>query len=371
MSAAATLPLVSVLGDSRAFETYYANADYPPEALYGCDRTFPHLLRAAALRRSTPAWDVALVPDHFRGGSVESNCIRLGLGDPATCVLLDGIWETLLNKRHFLEWAEAELRRHELRSDEALDLGFSSRRLADLFVAGALSVSPARYAARQQQLISYFRRRRRTVIWMSLPIPPPDHLGGLHYAGRYQCLPEWGECLAAVNAAVRPVAEAFGADVFDTHALMQAEGGAAACLIDQWHFSSAFHAAVARALDVLLERRLTDDPLPGGHISHRYMLARLPDRAPLTLVGDEDQARAWREAHPEADVAAVARAADATVDTPLAVLLEPAGSREETAAALLRRLDRASILLYPEELEPLRNPAGADRQDFAGRDLRA
>lgn len=364
-----SLPVVAILGDSRAFDTYYANADYPPAALYGYDRTFPHLIRAGVLRAAAPSYDVVHVPDHFRGGGVESNCIRIALTDPAACVLLDGIWETLVNKRHFLDWAEAELRRHPSRSGGTLELSYSSTRLAELFIAGALSVSPARYAARQRQFISYFRRRRRMVVWMSLPMPPADHLGGLHYAGNYQCIPEWGACLAAVNDAVRPVVQDLGAHWLDLHALMEAHGGAGACLIDQWHFTRDFHAAVAGALDRVLQRALPGTPPP--EVSRRYMLARRPDDTPLTLVGEPAMAESWREGHPDAVVAAVATAADAEVATPIAVLFADPEAREEMAAALLRTLAADTILLFPEELEPMRNPVGNDRSEFAARDIRA
>lgn len=367
----ADLPLVSVLGDSRAFDTYYANADYPQEALYGYERTFPHLLRTAVLRAKAPVYDVVHVPDHFRGGSVESNSLRLALSNPAACVFLDGIWETLVNKRQFLEWAESELRRHQTRSRAPLDMSYSSRRLADLFISGALSVSPARYAERQRRLISYFRRRRRAVVWMSLPMPPPEHLDGLHFAGSYQCIPEWGECLAAVNAAVRPVVEGFEATWLDLHALMEANGGAGACLIDQWHFSCRFHAAVADALQALLDQVIREQPLSPDHPSHRYMLPRTPDDTPLTLIGDDDQAERWRASHPTVKVADVTDRLDDAVTAPIAVLFGEPAEREQGEAHLLARLPHDTILLYPEELEPIRNPTSNDRAEFAERDLRS
>ena len=364
-------PLVAILGDSRAFDTYYANAGYPPEALYGYDSTFPHLLRSASLAQQPPAFDVVHVPDHFRGGGVESNCIRIALTDPAACVLLDGIWETLVNKRHFLEWAEAELRRHQSRSGGMLDLSYSSSRLADLFAAGALSVSPAQYARRQRQLISYFRRRRRMMVWMSLPMPPADHLDGLHYAGNYQCIPEWGACLGAVNEAMRPVVQGFGAHWLDLHALMESHGGAGTCLIDQWHFSRSFHAVVAGALQSLLERELPGRRLPENHVSGRFMLARQPDDVPMTLVGDPVAAESWRAAHPGVAIAGVAPTENSEIGTRVAVLFADPEVREDKAAALLPGLGPDTILLFPEELEPMQNPVGNDRAEFAARDIRA
>ncbi|MEZ5667333.1 MAG: hypothetical protein R3F55_07855, partial [Alphaproteobacteria bacterium] len=316
-------------------------------------------------------WDVVHVPDHFRGGNVESNCLRIALTDPAACVFLDGIWETLVNKRHFLEWAEAELRRHRSKSGTELDLTYSSRRLAALFQAGALSVSPARYAGRQQRLISYFRRRRRAVVWMALPMPPATHLDGLHYAGHYQCIPEWGDCLAAVNAAVRPISDALGARWFDTHALMQSHGGASSCLIDQWHFSRHFHQAIANELQRQLDAMLAEAVLSPDHPSHRFMLPRPVDDTPLTLAGSPDDAAGWRASHPGANVVGVAGDPDVVVETPVVVLLGDEAGREEQAAQWLARLPATSILLFPEELEPLRNPPGNERAEFAERNLRA
>lgn len=365
------LPVVAMLGDSRAFDTYYANAEYPVSALYGCDATFSHILRGAELAASPPTYDVVQIPDHFRGGSVQSNSLRLALNDPAVCILLDGIWETLLNKRHFLEWVETELHGHPSHSAEQLDFRYSSQRLADLFVSGALSISPVRYAGRQRQLISYFRRRRRSVIWMSLPVPSPDHLGGLHYAGHYQCIPEWGACLAAVNDAVRPIVDAFGARWMDLHELMEAGGGAGACLIDQWHFSRSFHALIAIQLRKILHKELPRVVLPADHVSRRFMLARPPGDTPLALVGDIDAARDWQARHPGAKVDAVLGLDDGQASSTVVVLFAGEDEREDLAARMLADMNLDAILLFPEELEPMRNPVGNERAGFADRNLKA
>ena len=42
----------------------------------------------------------------FEGGTIQNNIIRVALTDPAIVVVLDGIWETLINKGHYLAYAE-------------------------------------------------------------------------------------------------------------------------------------------------------------------------------------------------------------------------------------------------------------------------
>lgn len=244
---------VAILADSRGFDTYYLNDSYP--AGYGYDQTFPHLLARSLWQSPELGFEAVHIPDHFRGGSVESNILRLALTDPAVVILLNGIWETLLHKGHFLEYAQRRLEEFDTRSGLTLDLSYSSRTLADLFLADELSLSPRKFAERERRIISYFRRRRRGVVYLTLPAPGPDHLNRVHYAGNHRLLPEWGECLAAINRDMAPLAKAYGATVVDLDRLMQDKGGPGACLIDQWHFSPAFHAAVAQALLRDLRRR--------------------------------------------------------------------------------------------------------------------
>ena len=173
--------VVAVLGDSRAFDTYYTSDAY--KIRYGYDSTFPHIWRAAALADAQSGYDVVHIPDHFRGGTVQNNIVRLALTDPAVVVLLDGIWETLINKGHFIAYAE----------QNALDEPFSHAGLVDLFKANRLSVSPQAFAERTRTLVSYFRRRRRQVIHMTLPVPPKAYIGSTYHAGGYKPLDDWDE----------------------------------------------------------------------------------------------------------------------------------------------------------------------------------
>ena len=151
---------VTVLGDSRAFDTYYTKANYAIR--YGYDATFPHLWRSAALGNPGANYDVVHIPDHFRSGTVQNNIVRLALTNPSVIVLLDGIWETLLNKVYFIEYAKTH----------APDLEYSRERLVELFKSGKLSVSPVGFVERTRALVSYFRRRRRQAVYMTLPVPP-------------------------------------------------------------------------------------------------------------------------------------------------------------------------------------------------------
>ena len=222
------LPTVAILADSRGFDTYYLTAAYG-DAAYGYQHTFPALLRRDLLSAAQPIADAIHIPDHFRAASVANNILRLALTDPDIVVLLDGIWETLLSKEHFLAYVQRQVQEHDWRGGAALDLSFSSRRLVDLFQAGELPVSPDAYANRLARILSYFRRRGRRCVWLTLPVPPRDHLDGLHYAGNYMTLPEWGECLAALNTRLVPLVERYGGTILDLDALMADAGGAADC----------------------------------------------------------------------------------------------------------------------------------------------
>ena len=307
---------VTLLGDSRIFDTYYTNSHY--SARYGCDKTFPHVWRKAALADPSAGYDVVHIADHFRSGTIQNNIIRVALTNPAIVVVLDGIWETLINKGHYLAYAE--------RKGIDGEAGYSRAHLASLFRAGELPLSPAAYAARQRRLISYFRRRRRQVIWMTLPVPPKAYIGSTYHAGNYAPIPDWDECLAAVNGAVVPIVEAYGGSILDLTQLMQDSGGPAAAFIDQWHFSESFHACVAAALDNQVRSLL--GIVPGrGHVSHRYMLGRPGGSGidPDVVIYDRDPA-------------------------------------EELSA--LRALPPEKILLYPMELGEIDNPRGDDRATF-------
>lgn len=356
------LPVVAILGDSRAFDTYYVNPAYGASG-YGYQHTFPALLRRMLLRRPEPFADAIHIPDHFRGATIENNIIRLALTEPSLVVLLDGIWESLLTKEQFLEYVAAKIRSHPWKEGAPLNLSFSSRRLAELFIAGELPVSPAGYARRQRKLISYFRRRRRQCLWLTLPIPPRHHLGGLHYAGNYLTIPEWGECLAAINAALVPMVEGYGARVLDLDALMRDHGGAAECLLDQWHFTPRFHATIAARLANIIDESRAELALPSDHLSRRFMLSRRPEGDRFGLYGELPACEAWIAAHP--DVAAEVCAAGGQSplpDHPVVLLLDGDEERREAEAIrLLEALRPDQIIVYAEELCPLVNPAGNER----------
>lgn len=372
------LPLVTVLGDSRVFDTYYVNAAYREP--YGFDATFPHLLRKRVLQQPSANYDVVHIPDHFRAGNIESNIIRLALTDPALLILCDGIWETLVHKDWFIEWATNRIRAHPTRSAQALDLSYSSRRLVDLFIANELPVSPRNYVEKQRRIISYFRRRRRQCLWMSLPPPPRGHLDGLHYAGNYRCIPEWDECLKAINDAMAPMVSGYGALWFDLHALVLSHGGFGKALIDQWHFSRSFHVAVADELFRILPRHVADVDLPTDHVSRRFLLAREPGEAPLALYGLAEAIERWRAENPDARVEAVLAASGeagrvaglamvplasaASLKTRCVVAVEPSSMTAAAEAALLAVLPKDHIVLYPDELKKIVNPRGSDRAEY-------
>jgi hypothetical protein len=347
--ASASLPVVAVLGDSRVFDTYYTNDSYPER--YGYNATFPFLLAREALRQAKP-YEVVHIPDHFRGGTVENNIIRLALTDPAIVVLCDGIWETLVSKDWTVDGQKIE----------------DTRVLADRFIANQLAVSPRRYAEKQRRIISYFRRRRRQCVWLSLPMPPREHLNRLHYAGNYRCIPEWDECLNAINEAMAPVVTAYDALWLDLHKLVGAVGGFSQALIDQWHFSKAFHARIASSLSQIVESAQSEFTLVNGHASRGFMMARALGEEPVVLVGSKDRLACWRRDNtaakvesevvltPSIDVSCIAKSSARAV-----VLADGTELPLEAETMLLRALPREKILLYPAELGPIDNPVGADK----------
>lgn len=365
--------LVTILGDSRVFDTYFTNSAYGER--YGYDATFPHLLRKHVLLQSQREYDVVHIPDHFRGGTVENNIIRLALTDPTVVVLCDGIWETLVHKNWFIEWATNQIRAHSTHGAKTLDLSYSSRRLADLFIANDLPVSPRNYAKKQARIISYFMRRRRQCVWMSLPMPPRDHLERLHYAGNYRCIPEWDECLAAINEALRPVVSAYGANWLDLHRLALEHGGFARALIDQWHFSRSFQSAIAAELGRVLPKIVREHALPDDHISHAFMLPYSLESEIVALVGPKAAIAHWRTANQRANVESIipltddirhsAEALDAIakLTTRCVVAVDPLGMTPSAETSLLASLPRDSILLYPDELGAIVNPTGSDRTE--------
>ena len=313
---------VTLLGDSRVFDTYYTNSRY--DRRYGYHKTFPHIWRKMALADLSAGYDVIHIADHFRGGTLQNNIIRLALTDPSIVVVLDGIWETLLNKGHYLEYAQ--------RKGIDAETAYGRAKLAKLFRAGELSLSPAKYAERQRQLISYFRRRRRQVIWMTLPVPPTDYIGSTYHAGDYKPIPDWDECLEAVNDVMVPIVEAYGGAILDMTELMNAIGGPREAFIDQWHFSERFHAHIAAELDASVKGLLADVPGP-AHVSHRYILGS-PDGSELN-----------------ADV----------------IVYDGESAQE---AAVLRDLPPEKILVYQNELGEIDNPRTDERAVFEKQAMR-
>jgi hypothetical protein len=311
-----TRKIVTILGDSRAFDTYYTSAAY--SVRYGYDSTFAHKWRAAAL--ADAGYDVVHIPDHFRGGTVQNNIVRLALTNPAVVVLLDGIWETLLNKGHFIEYAE----QHS--SDEP----YSRARLITLFRENRLSVSPCAFAERTRTLASYFRRRRRHVIHMTLPVPPKTYIGSTYHAGDYTPHDDWDECLSAVNEAAVAAARAYGCRVLDLTDLMNEFGGPEVALIDQWHFSPAFHEAIAARLAAMVSELASDWTGP-EHVSHDFMLGTSARPLP----------------------------SDVVVYT---------GSKDDEMQ-VLDNLAAGQILVYPEEIEAFDNPRGNDRAELQKQDI--
>lgn len=356
---------IAILGDSRAFDTYYTNDSY--QERYGYDRTFPFLLRQFAAANPLLAFEIIHIPDHFRAGSVENNILRLALLDPAAVILLDGIWETLVGKEHLIEYVTRRIRAHDLRSAEEITLRISGRAIAELFLSDELSISPARYAEKQRQLVSYFRRRRRQCAWLTLPVPDSTHFEGLHFAGDYRCLSDWGRCLMGLNETVAPIVKAYGGQIIDLNRLMIEHGGAARSLIDQWHFTSSFHAVIASHLAEWLQS--THSTSPATHVSTQYMLPGPLRQESVLLCGMEKNTSAWAAANPNVKVEASFTAFDATGEQAAAravssiVLLfeENTSARVEAESHLLRVLGDEKIILYPEELGGIVNPPGDRR----------
>jgi hypothetical protein len=320
---------ISILGDSRAFDTYYTNNRY--DERYGYDKTFPHRWRRIALLDQSASYDVIHIPDHFRSGTVQNNIIRLGLTNPSIVFVLDGIWESLLNKNHFIEFVEIRLRALPKSENSAIDLHYSQSDLVKLFKEDQLSVSPNQFGERARHIISYFRRRKRQVVWMTLPVPPSSYVGSTYHAGNYRPIHGWEECLAALNDAVVPIVTEYGGHVLNLTSEMGAVGGAATALIDQWHFSTAFHAHLANRLHDLTRHLLSQTP-NDGHISNQYMLGG-PEGKP----GDD-------------------------------VVIYDGDPADELT--VLNGLSPSQILLYPSELAQTENPTGNERAEFERQSLR-
>lgn len=347
-----TRKIASILGDSRVFDTYYLNDRY--EQGYGYDRTFPHLLRGMLLRDDKAAWDAVHIPDHFRGGTVSSNILRLALTDPDRVYLCDGIWETLLNKAHFKEYMDEAVDGHQVR-DGALTFEYSHESLARLFVEEKLSISPQKYARRIYDIASYFRRRRRSCVWMNLIMPDPSYKDGVHYAGDYKCSPYWRDCLKAVNAAVDSKLDEIGAEVMDLDRMMRDLGGEESALLDQWHFTAPFHAEIADALYGELCGPI--DSVPDDYVSHRYMVAPREIADPVVLFAPDGRTDPGDRLAKPFDVALATDdpVAAAKAESDVVLLVADDEVRDSFASALLEVLRPGQIVLFPEELNSIEN----------------
>jgi hypothetical protein len=345
--------VVAVLTDSRGFDTYYLNDRY--ETWYGADKTFAHRLGRRLLLERAPPVDTVHIPDHFRSGTIENNLLRLGLCDPSYVVLCDGIWETLLNRELLIDYVTEQIRESALGDPDPLRLEVSHQAVTELFLAGKLAISPALYAARIGRIVSYFARRRRAVCWLSLLVPSPDHKDGIHYAGDYKCLPGWGRCLEAVNQSVKEMLLLWGATYVDLQALMAASGGETACLLDQWHFTEAFHQRVADSLYALVTAALDAAPLAPDHASHAAIVPGKAGGGALVVIGDA--AQAWcRQVEGRFDANPVSLGDAARLEAATIVLVDPVEKRDETARDLLDRCPPSTIVIYPEEIDGIENP---------------
>ena len=160
---------------------------------------------------------------------------------------------------------------------------------------------------------------------MTLPVPPRAFVGSNYHAGDYRPNVNWDECLSAVNDAIVPVVAVYGGAVLYMTVEMDALGGANQAFIDQWHFTSAFHAHLAKALHH--EASLLIPSAPGaGHVSHDYML------------GSPDS--------PKSDD----------------VILYEGEPIDELEA--FSRLGPKQIMVYPSEFGPIDNPRGNHRVEF-------
>ncbi len=345
---------VSILGDSRVFDTYYLNDRY--DQGYGYDKTFPHLLRGKLLRNEAAVWDVVHIPDHFRGGTVSSNTLRLALTDPDCVYLCDGIWETLLNKSHFKEYVLNAIDDHQTRDGE-LSFDYSHHALAQLFVEGKLSISPQKYAKRIYDIASYFIRRRRACVWMNLIMPDPAYKDGVHYAGDYKCSPYWRDCLQAVNECVdRKLAE-IGAETFDLDQMMRHTGGEESALLDQWHFTESFHAVIA---DALYDKFAGPDfgvAVSDDHISHRFMVApkQISDRIIVFKPDDKQVLEDYIVKPLNVEIVTDDPAAAASAKAEIVLLAADDSVRDGLVRDLLTTLRQTQIIVFPEEISTIEN----------------
>lgn len=345
---------VTILGDSRVFDTYYLNDQYAE--CYGLDKTFPFLLREKLLGTPNHFADAVHVPDHFRGGTIENNILRVALTNPVGVFLCDGIWETLLNKSHFTEYAAKKIESFSLREDETFTLELNHEKMAALYLNDELPIKPSKYARRMYRIASYFARRRRVCYWMNLIQPDPSYKDGVHYAGNYKCSPVWNSCLAAINEQTEKALTPIGGRIFDLHRLMEENGGEANTLLDQWHFTTKFHGVVADKLFELL--RFPEDYVHLGpdHVSHRYMhgfaIENRDDPIAVFQIGPKSPLDENWNVVLTTDLLDTA----STSDSDIIVITGDNEERDRAAEELLLMTPLRKIILFPEELTSVDNP---------------
>jgi len=366
---------ITILGDSRAFDTYFYNSNY--DVFYGYNKTFPYILRRNILLRTNGQIDVVHIPDHFRGGSVENNILRIAMNNPDVVILCNGLWETLVSKKHFIEYANKILERHSTFSGKTLDLSYSSSILAQLFLENQLSNSPFNYREREKCIVSYFKRRRRQCIYMTLSVPDRDYLNRVHYAGNYRCIPEWDICLRAVNDSIESIAASYGINILDINQIIEKNGGPSKCLIDQWHYSTVFHEIVAEHLDSMIHEILEQMTIGEDHISHNFMVSEVIKEGTVTVYGTGQESAQWIIDHPKIHVEAVIDEDPVissfcsipvidenkinTMKSRVILLLTSYENREFVETRLLRKLSYDKIIVYPDELEEINNPVSSKK----------
>lgn len=337
---------VVTLTDSRGLDTYYLNANYPDG--YGIDRVFAHRLEAQLRAYGIGHVNSYLIPDHIRDGTVETNISRVAFCRPRWIVLSNGIWETVLNRDMYFEEAHKHgflkgLSPRGLTDEQRLEVGGTLNRL---FFEGRLSVSPEKYRAGLNRLVGYFARRRCSIFWLSLLIPPESHRGGIHHAGDYRPLPFWPDQLRAINDAARSVLDYWGGMYLDLAPLAESLPSLECALIDQWHFTDEFQGLVAD----LLARTIRDDIQSGDTSRSTWSADNLapPGRLRFQQSIHTDGVEAWtRPEWPAGRLPMEAALKNCAAGS--AVVLTDVDPRDAIARKILADFPHISCVVYPED----------------------
>ena len=324
-----------VLADSRGLDTYYINDAYAQG--YGIDRVFGYRIDGALRTQGIGNVQSVLIPDHFRGGTIEGNITRIALCRPKWVILCDGIWETLLNREKYLTEAQGA----GLLKDATLESMNTNRRdefgaiLNRLYFEDRLSISPAKYGRKLDTLIGYFARRRCRVMWLSLLVPPETHRNGVHAAGAYRPLPFWQDRLRAINEEARTVLDRWGGLYVDLNEGVAHVPSLDHALIDQWHFSDAFHGIVADQIAGHIRHDLTEAASPHSSWDPDCMTPPGRGRATTAVAGIADLTGD--------DAGTMIKPGEAVI------LKNASGDRDAAARAILDRFSAVAAVLYPEE----------------------